>query len=389
MKKIILFTFFLFLCKSCKNDISVVNSFDFNTGVADLHFRDIGLYEQNNTEYLYSVDRNKDEIKIFDLQGNKIDSVSLKKSSYYLAKKQDKMRSLQFINEDSILIMSSYRNHLVLINRNGKIINTVALDSIMPDSTKCLNDFFLSVLPAQIRDSRNLIFYVHPRDSIAWRKGYRPPNFNFYYDYYENFYNTPVFVKFKDIFEQKQYCYSKNDYYRNFNNDIFKIETGSRYKIIDKNIFDIRQEIPVIAQFSTDNLELEKIIEIKKEHSKIFTVQDVFGDSKTQKKYQKYIKYIKLNFSILNIFFNKQEKKYYVLVEHNIKKEEELKKGRIFSVIIYDKNFENPKEYVFPADVYKYMNAIMTSKGLLIQRKEQNLTPENYGTQTFDLLRFD
>ncbi|MDR2684155.1 MAG: DUF4221 family protein, partial [Prevotellaceae bacterium] len=124
------------------------------------------------------------------------------------------------------------------------------------------------------------------------------------------------------------------------------------------------------------------------------TYQDAFCDyATTQKQNKLHHEKEKLRACVQNIFYDKSREKYYVLVGHKLKNIEEFNKYeydyRPFSVIVFNKNFKKLKEYAFEADIYKYRNAVMTSKGLIIQRKEQNLTPDNYGTQIFDLLEFN
>jgi hypothetical protein len=94
------------------------------------------------------------------------------------------------------------------------------------------------------------------------------------------------------------------------------------------------------------------------------------------------------------LFFNEKAKQHYVILTHELKDIEEWKNYnngdyRPFSVIIYDENFENPKEYAFEAHTYIARNCFMSQEGLWMQRKPEQLTKENYGTQTFDLLKFN
>jgi hypothetical protein len=398
-KNIVLCVFFMFLYNSCKKEqkVTVVNSFDFNTKIIDVHFRFVGLYEQDGTEYLYFLDEEKD-IKIFDFDGKLFDSIPLKNLIYDFATKRDKIHGgVQFAGKDSIFINSNYRNNIGLINHKGEVLQTVCIDDILPDTVKERNRYSISVLPNSIDIYGNsVMFYAHCDGIIARTKDCNPPAIEYYEKYFKIFYETPYLLEIKNIFKNAGYKFLAQYYYKKLNNKFFAINSGGYFKLINKNIFILCAEKPLIFKYSGANYDVLKILKIKSDFTEltenIAEVKIACDFIENPQNREKYELMNKLRACIHNIFYNSKEQKYYVLIGHALKNIEEFEKYkydyRPFSVIIYDKNFENPKEYAFPADIYKYRNTIMTSKGLLIQRKEQNLTPENYGTQTFDLLRF-
>jgi hypothetical protein len=399
MKKILINIFLLLvLFSSCKKkpQVSVVQSFEFKTELIDLHFRFIGLYQQDGSEYLYFVDNNKD-IKIFDFQGNQFDSIPLRKIIYDFATKGDKIGGeVQFFGKDSIFIGSSHKNHISIINHKGDILQTVCIDSILPDSIKNLNEYYFSYLPNANDFSSDLLFYVRSNDKSTMDKGIQPLTLEYYEDCYTTLYNTPYLLKVKDIFSDKpEYDFLIKDYYKQISPVPYNIDVNA-HKVINNDIFILCEEKPLIFRYSGKDYENLQIIEIKSDFTKIIeyipSIKDIFGDfTTTRKGDEKYQNIKRLRGYIHNIFYNKN--KYYVLVGHELKTIEEFNQYqydyRPFSVIVFDKNFKKLKEYPFAADIYKYRNAVMTSKGLIIQKKEQNLTPDNYGTQTFDLLEFN
>jgi len=387
----------LVLFSSCKKEpqVSVVQSFKFKTCIINIYDIFIGLY--NGNECLYFVDKEKD-IKIFDLQGNLFDSIPLRKIIYDFATKGDKISGgMQFVGKDSIFFNSNYRNYIGLINHKGDVLQTVCIDTILSD-TKKLNNYYFSHISSANDFSSDILLYPHNNGNSSRNKGLQPPTLEFYEDFFATFYNMPYLLKIKDIFSTNpKYNFLINNYYKKISSVPYYIGGGgNNFKVINNNIFIFCQEKPLIFRYFGENYENVQIIEIKSDFTKIPeyipTVKDVFGDLATNEKgFEKYDNIMKLRGRIPNIFYNKE--KYYVLVGHELKNIEEFNKYgyvyRPFSVIVFDKNFKRQKEYPFAADTYKYPFAVMTSKGLIIQRKEQNLTPDNYGTQTFDLLEFN
>jgi len=401
MKKLFINTFLLLvLLSSCKKEpqVTVVQTFEFKTGLIDLHFRYVGLYEQDGNEYLYFVDKEKD-IKIFDFQENLFDSIPLRNIIYDFATKRDKLQGgVQFAGKDSIIFNSNYKNYIGLINHKGDILKTVCIDTILHDSLKNLNEHYFSYFPSVHNFSNDLLFHIHTNNNSSENKGLKPPTLEFYEDFFTTFYNTPYLLKVKNIFNNNpEYDFLIRNHYKQINPvPYFIIGGGSAFKVINNDIFILCLEKSLIFRYYGENYEKLQIIEIKSDFTKIDeyipTVKDAFSDiATTRKGIETYQNITNLRGNIQNIFYSKN--KYYVLVGHTLKTIEEFNQYeydyRPFSVIVLDENFKKLKEYPFAADIYKYRNAVMTSKGLVIQRKEQNLTPDNYGTQTFDLLEFN
>jgi hypothetical protein len=98
-----------------------------------------------------------------------------------------------------------------------------------------------------------------------------------------------------------------------------------------------------------------------------------------------------INNIIDGIYYDKNKKIFYVLVAMQINGFEELDNpGRNFSIIVYNESFKKQGEYLFEKEKYNYRKGVtLTSEGIMLQRKSENLSRENYGTQTFDFYQFN
>ncbi|MDR2684158.1 MAG: hypothetical protein LBB53_02100 [Prevotellaceae bacterium] len=399
MKSFFFKTFLLIiLLNSCANkpQVFVIQSFEFKTGMINVSFQHVGLYEQDGTEYLYFVDKYKD-IKIFDFDGKLFDNIPLKNLIYDFAVKKDKIcGGVQFVGNDSVVIHSSYRNNIGLINRKGDILQIVCIDSILHDSIKNLNEYHFSHAPNAANWQNDFLFSVRTGDKQIRNKGLKPLTVEYYEDYYTTLYNTPYLLKINKFFSDKpEYNFLANDLYKKINSYPYVDNGLNPFKVINNNIFILSREKPLIFKYFGKNYEkIEKIKVISKYTDLDYmpvSPKEVFCDFTTnQNNYEKYNENNKLRGQVFNIFFNEKEQKYYVFVWHKQKNMEEYNKnGKNYSIITYNRNFKKLKEYLINTDLYAFGKAVMTSKGLLIQRKEQNLTPDNYGTQIFDLLGFN
>jgi len=390
---IILFSLLLACCEK-KHEIEIVKKVEFNTGFVDLYWRFKGEYYDKDykQEVVYFSDFGKSYIKIFNLQGEMLDTIPLINVLNEFAPRQ-----IAFIypySKDTIFCGKNLQNKIVVINHNGEIYHTINIDDILPDSLKNLYLVNRRNNPYQEKKSSKIL--LHPmlnyselllkenRSDISLMDGYEL--------FYKVLHNSPYFFELNNIFSDKiDYDFK----YRAFYNKYFSVEDAamsknSFFKELNNFIFILSSSKNLILKVDPENFELLKEISIKSKHTDIgytFTIEDQLNNSEN---------YIKSSYQgrICELFYNEKTKQYLVIVMHSANNKEEYDSYnefdfRPFSVIIYNENFENPKEYTFEAHTYICRNAFMSQEGLWMQRKPEKLTKENYGTQIFDLIKFN
>lgn len=166
------------------------------------------------------------------------------------------------------------------------------------------------------------------------------------------------------------------------------------YVILNNTFYSIALSKGIIYAYDIDSFDLIRTIKIDSKYtSNGFLPEKVTADEADfDKKFEIETEKECLAGLIMKMFFINGQ--YYIIVSHelnSIQDWDRFHEGdyRPFSVIIYDENFENQKEYMFEADTYAFRNSFVTKEGLWIQRKPENLNRENYGTQTFDLFKFN
>jgi hypothetical protein len=83
---------------------------------------------------------------------------------------------------------------------------------------------------------------------------------------------------------------------------------------------------------------------------------------------------------VANILYNKAEKRYYVFVKTGVDKSQTDELGYPFKVFVYDGGFNKKKEVDFPTDEYNPKSAMLTSRGVMIEKTEEKY---EYGKKTF------
>lgn len=399
-KKLLILSSLFVLCMlfgSCskKHEVQVVQTYSFHTGIVDVSFRYVGYYSNDGNDGLYFIDKNR-FIKTFDLSGKMLDSIPLNNIINELALKRDKIKGeVKFAGKDFIWLDSDYKNYVSMIDRGGTVKKIIQIDSLLNDSVKNFNSYSFSLPNANEQD---FDIFSARYNAIKTEEKFKILTFEYYEDYYNTLFKHNYFLQIKNITDpQPEINFLAKDYLQSVSNQPFVNHSSDQYKILNGNMFIINGNNTSIIQLWGDNFQNKKIIKIQSEHidNKVFTpsVKEVFSDfNTTQKQYKEFESKYYRRGTVQNIFYNSKQQKYYITAGHSLNSDEELEKYgydlRPFSVILYDKNFENSVEYTFEPNIYKCRNAIMTSKGLLMERKQHNINIDNYGTQTFDLLDF-
>lgn len=391
---IILFLLFFTNCKE-KQSIEIIKTVEFNTGIVDIYWRFKGIYYDNdyNREVVYFSDFGKSYIKTFNLQGKILDIIPLKNVVQEFAP-----RDIGFIypySIDTIFCGKHLENQIVVINHKGDIYHTINIDNIVPDSLKKLYCITQREHPYQGKNSNKII--LHPmlnyQECLLRENKTQLDLIDGHEIYFNNvFHNSPYFFELKNIFSDKiDYDFKYRGFYEKYfiKNDV-AMSNNIYFKELNNFIFIMFNSKNLILKINHENFELLETINIKSKYTDLgysYTIKENLNKSENKMKslYQG---------RICELFFNEKTKQYIVIVMHAAKDKEEYDSYnefdyRPFSVIVYDENFKNPKEYKFEANTYICRNSFMSQEGLWLQRKPENLTKENYGTQTFDLIKFN
>ncbi|NLA23604.1 MAG: hypothetical protein GX879_01420 [Bacteroidales bacterium] len=406
MKKNILAILFLSIiisfisCKKQESDVVVLKTIDFKTGLIDVHASNIGTYfdKTQNKDLVYIIDRSNC-VKRFYLTGELYDTVSLAKTNNFLRGKQDKIASIKVYSQDSILVLSDYKYWFLLINEKGKIINSTWLNDILPDSlSSAIGVYEAGNSISNSNSDYNNLFYT----------------FQFSDEYYSKYIvgldtldlfqhvlqksmvlrSSPWLINIKNLYSDNkndiEVAFIADDYALRFFEIGDFVSISRNFRIIKDELFFLPSynDTNIISSYSIDTHEHLRDVKIESKHTKVgfnITIEEqAYGTTKTE--------FVGL---IYYVFFHKKENNYYVVLSHFIDEDdqklvqEKQQRSEPFSVIKYDENFENPKEYKFEAGTYIPRNSCMTSEGLIIQRKPENLKKDNFGVQSFDLFKFN
>ena len=399
MKKIIFHIALIFTilslfssCKESEHNITIAKSIDFQTGIVEVLFTLKGLYYDNylEKEIIYFSDR-ETFIKTFNLHGEQIDSVPLTNVLNFFGRKPTFI--IPF-SKDTIFCGNHFGEIIIVIDHTGNIFHSINIDNILPEYLQGLGSFQY-FLPYQLTTADKLLLRIHIKwfDLMAQKNKLEVDFMEQHELYCKTFHEIPYILELNHIFSDTiGYRIGLCDFYKNnfADNDASMYETFF-FKEINGYLFLLCSTNGKIFKIEIDNFEILKEIEVKSKFTNLkssYTYEDLATKSEARTIGELF------KGVIGEIFYDKTVNKYLVIVLHSVKNKEEFEKYdgfnyRSFSIIVYDENFENPKEYKFDGNTYHTRNCFMTSEGFMIQRKPDNLNIKNYGTQTFDLLKFN
>lgn len=374
----------------------VIKQIDFNTGFIDLNFSFCGLFtdKSTNQEFIYLTDPiSKKCVKFFDINACLIDSIPLSESLSHF--KGNDIGGITPFSKDTIIINSRYTNKIIAINNKGNIWYNLDIDSIITDTAKFNYEFYASYWPNTTNNT--LLFRAWPKYRNLISKGDHKKELNKQEEkiyFYSQFYERDYFLKIENFLTDSissNFCTKK--LYKNIYNKGERLDISHFFKYINKYIYLISRDTDNI--FVIDSGKIKKI-KIKSDYTTIGAKpykisNDVNVYENQEKKYWKEVLHMGM---INNIYYNKNTNEFYIIVQHSLKNETELNKYgemgkyRAFSVIVCNKNLEKKYEYKFDGNLYNSRVSIMTEQGLLILKKDINQNINNYGKQSFDLLKF-
>ncbi len=393
----ILASVLLFACSSKPKEptVKVEKTLSFETREVDIHYRNIGTYfdKQRNEDIIYFYVKDQNTLKRFRLlSGELLDTVYLDMNKNPMTS-EDRIHYFSVFAHDTILTISSnlssyQKQKFISFDSKGEIFHVKHVNDLLPDSLKNIVPFYFLRNPNSF--SKNNFFL----------------NFGLSGDYIEKYgtdcitenncipstYNQislnllPACVNVKNLYSDTTKLYMVlNDYFhKHYQNTNLYIEVNFFFTH-NNNLYIYTRQHNKISIYDSDTYEHIKDIAITSKHTSIGnkrTLDEEINDAPYE-----------MRGSIADFYYNENRAQYFVIIEHAIEGRNYADGHKVdygpFSVIIYDKNFENPIEYFIPEGKYYRLGTYMTSEGLIWQRKYENLTKDNYGTQTFDLLSFE
>lgn len=397
MKKKLSIIYILIIFVSCnkpnQNSFEIANTIYFNTGYIDPPYYCIGSII-GEEDIIYFSDRDL-SIQFFDNNGIKIDSVNFPNEAFLFCNSYS-LRAVCPITKDSIFLVNN--NKVAVINQKGLLIGSFDIEDFMTNIQKNKYGYEVSLLPFLAEDSKKIFFSIIDMSEDKLNEFFQNKiSYNQYLLYfYENLYNSKFILRIEDLFSDKpKLDFLIDNYYKSFEKyEMNMVVDKLFYVILNNTFYSIALSKGIIYAYDIDSFDLIRTIKIDSKYtSNGFLPEKVTADDADfDKKFEIETEKECLAGLIMKMFFINGQ--YYIIVSHelnSIQDWDRFHEGdyRPFSVIIYDENFENQKEYMFEADTYAFRNSFVTKEGLWIQRKPENLNRENYGTQTFDLFKFN
>lgn len=370
-----------------KNKAEPKETYRFKTGFeATFRFSGSFIESQNGTEYIYFADPETTKcLKIFTLNGQLVDSISLKDAMIFIAQ----LGGLSVKSRDTIILNSCYTNLLAIVNHKGEFVKKIEMDSLTKNPKGDHLELYSTWL-AQKLYGNSVFFYTEWRYNL-----YEKDITDRLKDgliFQKQNYATPYFCKIQDYCtDSPKVSFGLTNYFENFsketdyfndiprytcvNNKLFmhNIYSNKLY-IIDPLTFNLQKKIPITSQYSSiaaspSPINQETIIKHQEISDSIYATTGAF----------------------LGFFYDQPKARYYLTLYHAVPSYLE---GQIgfkklpYSFISMDTTFTDFKEYKMAADTFFGGFSIMTKKGLLINTPGKNMKEDNTYT-TFTRFEFN
>lgn len=363
---------------SCKKEKEHPETVTFDVGFEELkNYQGICKNNEEEEVYFFKAKFNP-QVKFYDLEGNLKDSISLQQ----IEDRIGRIGRFTVISRDTMIAISYQSHQMVGVKRDGSFRFRIDLDSLsapFDDNKYC---FWGSFTPSPIHIRDHIIV------NLVWNGKLR----NEYQgtsdlDYYKNSIiincmHSPLIAKIEEIYSGspkikqglKDYYYNKSSEltcydpigtdYAILNNKLFSILAVDRniYEL-DANTLNIIDTIPVIPQ----KYVIPSGVKLIPDLSEVMAAEQELMDK----------------CHITNMLYNDKKKQYYIFLktDKDLSAVDEL--GYSFMLYVYDENFIKKNQYSFNTDDYNPKSAMMTSKGIMIEKINKQ---QDYGKKTFEFM---
>ncbi|TAE18057.1 MAG: hypothetical protein EAZ95_05285 [Bacteroidetes bacterium] len=401
LKNIIFIIFILSFwgCRSTENEqnkkqLQIKKEYHFQSGVNGSRYHKKIFYDtKSQKEYVYFFDFVTDKaVKIFDMQGKVVQEISLVPTLKVL----QKIRDIQIISWDTIILNSQETNKIAFINREGKVWKDVSLDTLLTD--KKGNHFELWNFEVLNATGETLIFpcgWRYNTQDIAQNKEPKD-NFDHTRYFYKNEFFSPYFCKVSNLYGKKPTIeYGLYSFYGNMGNkDNLFLELPS-YAYVHKKLFVYSIYSDTLYQINPENLQIQNKIKITSSYSTL-RANPLDNDNTTLSNMQELSNQIgRTEGYIYDMEYDEKNKQYCVIVFHKIPlstpQEKQGYEKRPFSVIIYDNSFKKLHEYLFDNKTHNAYSVLSSQAGIMFHRKKS--TPKRKSNKndftTFTIFDFE
>lgn len=374
----IIFYFSLLLFSNCSplsEKVEKIDEITFNVGFSTLSkYTGILSKDTNFGELIYFADPVTNKIiKFFTLRGELVDSIPLNEALKYI----HEIDGIAILSKDTIIINSQYTNQIVAINSKGNVWYNIEFGQIN-DTTHNVYEIYSSAMSNFLKNSNLLIYNCSFRSNTNDKLlGLEPSTQIDYLKYYYNkSYDSPYFVKITNFFTQKPKMefFLPKTFEKKTDSAMIFVEPAF-YKVENNFIYLFSTYSDNIYIVNTKNFSVEKKIKISSNYTNVGVKPLPINENNINSMQEIINENAKLKGHINRCFYNSIEKKHYVVVFHElISQTQKLKQGlfRPFSVIVFNELFIKENEYIFSEDLYKGGYSILTSHGLMFQKKNTN-----------------
>lgn len=370
----------IFLTLGCKtkDQTKIIKEITFNVGFNTLpRFTGILKNQNDGTEFIYFADPVSNKtIKVFNLNGQLIKTIPLKKAIKLL----NNVGGIFYFSKDTIVIHSNYTNEIITINDKGDCWHKTFIQNQIIDSLSNVYQINSSFNSNSNLQSNALIFNTEFRSNLKDQLNKKEQTEALAYEkyYYSKCFNSAFLVKIANIFTKKPTLeFGLFGFYKNISKVPRYFVEGFSYKSYDNFAYLSSTFSNKLFILNPKTLTIIKEITIKSKFSNLGWDAPLINAETIKNKQETILKNGRTKGFIDNYFYDIKEKKHYLILAHEISeskyKETINKRGyRQFSVLVTDSSFNNQNEYIIDNVIFAAEYSIMTSKGLIIPKKNKS-----------------
>lgn len=360
----------LLLLIGCKNEPQVLKEVIFDVG-----FQSSGRYsgtffdiKLNKQVVMFGDASTSQKLKFFNTDGSFIKEVDLS----FQAKQLPEITYIWLSSMDSISLLSQDIQKIVSINSFGEKLDEINLQSIIFKS----GDVY--TYTAGFNPSMPMVWNGHTFIRCNWKESLNKIELvhsvkNFYINAFEAIKILSI-AKTKDSNLISKAVVSQ--FYRNLSTTPKAYPEGVRYSILNDKLFITSSFSKKIFIYNPENGTLFKTVTINSKYGK-FTATGVPLDPESILNLNKLATTQIKSASLGNVFYEEIEKKYIVIVQHQVPTIKEIR-NRTFSIITLDENFQQKSEAYFNAKKFYFYSSMMIDGKIWLEYKDQEPNKKKY-----------
>ncbi|WP_445720148.1 hypothetical protein [Flavobacterium sp.] len=307
---------------SCKKDdlLKAKENIEFNNSLKG-NYRYFGTFkEKENTIIFFGDLMTAKKIYFHNEKGHLIDSISFNNKQL-----EDYDFDLNFISKDTFLLTN--KKYIFALNKKCEIIKTIDIDSFLKNEP---NDYHFKI-PYDIhgKELKNNILI-----SLDWRKNKNEHQPSSIEEFIRSSFMSPNLGLIQNVFSDvpNYKLHTKNYYQYFFENYGSFTERFYAYSFNDEYVIPPNYSDNFIV-FKKD-LKSHKIIKLQSKYCTNNRIKPLISETKN-------FKYARIQ----NIFYSEKVEKYFVILRHELKEnDEKYRLSRPFSIIVLNREFEKIDE---------------------------------------------